>query len=435
MGASVVVGSAINYIRMEDMIEQLLGLGEKIGLPDNSDLPFPAGTPFKGVVRSQDIITGSDLADAIDLTGGVVINDDAGWLHYIETNGLEFLIAKKPLRHSVTREQINTAQNNGKKEVTIGGVVYVVQFMKGMKGSNLPIADENAGGDWNKYIYPIYSGPEREQLPVDTPVWGPYTGFMLGIHADRMSEEAGVHSICGELASNGGWACRGMTWNNSTITNVMGLWYMQPNVPQVFYGWRPMLVRKDTMPVITTPFKGVVASTDLITYDALATAVGLVTGTPYPDADWLKFIDGGKTFYIAKKVARTSVTHTELEALGVVHGETTTVIGGQTYKVRLMTGYTTDPGSTGGGEYDQYLSRVSVNYSGAPEDRWGDFEDADIGYSGGTSGGALNLIQEFNDVYGGWGTRGYPGWYGVWYQSGDATHDGYGWRPVLELVP
>jgi hypothetical protein len=421
---------------MENMIEQLFATGRQVGLPDNSDLPITPGTPYKGVVRAQDFITGDALATAINLTGGTSVNSDAGWLHYIETNGLEFLIAKKPLRQNITREAIDTAQAQGNKEVTIGGVIYVVKFMKGMKGSGLSIDDVNAGGDWNSYIYPLYAGADRDQLPVATPVWAQYTGPMLGIYPDRMSQASAAHSIMGEVASNGGYATRGMAWTNSTVTNVMGLWYMVANTPQVFYGWRPMLVRKDTIPIVVTPFKGEVTAANFITSSALATAVGVTTGTLYNDTTpWLKFVDNGKTFYISKKPIRTAITHEQLEALGAVHGSKTVVIGGLTYKVRLMTGLTTDPGNVAGGEYDTYFSRISVNYNGAPEDRWANYTNTDLGYTAGTTGGALSLIQEYNSSYSGWATRGYPGWYGVWYQIANTTHDGYGWRPVLELVP
>lgn len=105
--------------------------GPAPSVADNSDLPFPAGTPFKGVVSAKNFIDGVQLADQIGLVAGLPVNKDAGWLHFIEDNGYNIYIAKKPIRYNLTWEHINTAQLG--KEIIIGGKTFLVEFMSGMR--------------------------------------------------------------------------------------------------------------------------------------------------------------------------------------------------------------------------------------------------------------------------------------------------------------
>lgn len=414
------------------MIEQLVGLGTRSGANDNSDIPFPAGTPFKGITKSANFIYGDTLAAVVGLSSGGSLNVDGGWLHFIEDSGLELYIAKKPIRYGATYEQIMAATSNGLKEITIAGDVYICRLMTGAISANGTAVPSNAGGEWNRYMYAVYDNTDRVGIET-APIWGNYTRTMLGIAAPGGADLSdAVFTICVEKFSNG-YCLRGNDWQNQSGNHpIMGIWNMPLNNPQGYYGWRPVLVKKSTIP--PTPFRGEVVGADLITASALATELG-ITGTVPPDANpvWLKFVDNGKTFYIAKKPMRLAVLWETLNGIGAVKGTKTITVGGNIYKVRLMTGGNADPASAGGGEYDAYFARVTVNYSGNASDRWANYSNVDVYWNGSTGAGELTLCQEKYSTNGPL-TRGYPGFNGVWYQAPNSTHAGYGWRPVLELV-
>lgn len=418
------------------MIEALLGLVTSPGANDNSDIPFPAGTPFKGITKSADFIYGDALAGLVGLGTGGPMNVDGGWLHFIETSGLELFIAKKPIRYAATREAIMAATDNGSKEVTIRGEVYICRLLTGAISTAAAAVPSNAGGEWNRYMYNVYDNTDRASIP-SALIWGDYTRTMLGLGAPGGTDLSdGVFTICAEQLTNG-FCLRGNDWQNSSGDHpIMGIWNMPANNPQTYYGWRPVLIKKSTIP--PSPYQGIVTSASLIDGLSLYNLLG-VTNTGkvaiQPDGGWLKFVDNGKTFYIAKTPFFGAITYEQLNAIGAVYGTKVVNIGGLNYKVRLMTGATTNPGATAGGEYNDYFSRVTAKYPGAANDRWANLSDADVGWTGGTGNGELALCQEANSANGGWLTRGYPGFLGVWYQIANTTHAGYGWRPVLELVP
>lgn len=416
------------------MFEAMLGISFQQGANDNSDIPFPAGTPFKGITKSANFIYGDALADLVGLSAGAPMNVDSGWLHFVEDNGLELYIAKKPIRYAATYEAINTALNGGSKDVTVRGEVYVCRLMTGAISSSAAAVPSNAGGEWNRYMYNVYDNTDRASIP-SALIWGDYTRTMLGLGAPGGTDLSdGVFTICAEQLTNGR-CLRGNDWQNSSGNHpIMGIWNMPPNNPQTYYGWRPVLVKKSTIP--PTPFRGEVTGAELITPTALMTAIGVSGGVAPPDAtpNWLKFIDNGKTFYIAKKPMRLALLWETLNTAGAVKGTKVITIGANQYKVRLMTGGNgPDPATVGGGEYDAYFARVTVNYQGSANDRWAAYTNADVYWNNSTGNGELTLCQEKYSTNGPL-TRGYPGFNGIWYQAPNTTHNGYGWRPVLELI-
>jgi hypothetical protein len=397
-----------------------------VAAADNSDIAFPAGTPFKGVTRAADLIDGPGLATLLGVTTGTPMNNDAGWLHFIEADGMELYIAKKPLRYNVGWEQLQI-QAVG-KTVTIGGVDYICRLLTGATAD--PAPDTNArGGEWDRYLYGVYNGDRRAELPAGTPVWGNYTAAMLGIGLVDNDDSNGVMSLCKESYQTIGHIARGVKWNRTDIPNIMGMWYQLNNTPQPYHGWRPVLVKASTIPAI--PYKGLVAAADFITGSALATLVGFSQGTLQNDTvPWMKFVVGTRTRYIPQRPIRFSVTWEALNALNLVLGKTVT-FGGKSYIVRLLTGCNADPASTAdsfrGGEWTELMTPVNNGV-------WASFTTADLGAgSGSPSGGNLNLLKE---TYSGGGhmTRGYHGFNDLWYQIPNTTHDGYSWRPVLEEV-
>lgn len=419
------------------MQELLLSTSKNKEEVDDHDLPFTPGTPFKGVVRSKDFINGTTLASRLGLVEGTAINNDSGWLHFVEDNGYNIYIAKKPLRQQVSWEAINTAQTG--KEIVLGGKTFVVEFVTGAKGDGLAANYTNAGGAWNRYIYNVYKGERYTELPASRVEWGIYTGPMLGIPVTTSTSDAppGTFSWVKETTNSGTGAhvTRGVSYNTSVVPNVMGVWYgnggdgAQPS--HAHYAWRPMLVEKGTTPPLPdTPFKGEVAQASFITTDALATAAGLSAGTNINvGTPWLHLVVDGVEYYVAKTTMRNNISKDQLVAANLVTGNKTVVIGGKTYKVRCMTGRAGANTQTMGGEWLSW-------YTALTNGTWAEYTTAQlITGTGGNSNGELVHVQE-NDPRGPAAFNGYPtlltaGWYGPTSQ----VHPGIGWRPVLELVP
>jgi len=177
-----------------------------------------------------------------------------------------------------------------------------------------------------------------------------------------------------------------------------------------------------------TPFKGTVLATDFITGPGLASAVGLTAGTSInTTGGWFKYVTaGGVTMYVAAMPFRNNVTWEALNGLGIVTGSTTTFINGLKYKVRMLTGVTTNPGTTPGGEFTTYLLPMTNG-------TFATYTTAALGY---VQYGGNYLETLCQEVYSGTShvARGYPAFGDVWYITANTPQVWYGWRPVLELV-
>ncbi|ABY63279.1 virion structural protein [Pseudomonas phage 201phi2-1] len=419
------------------MIDLMLSLVQKPAIEeDDSGLPFPAGTPFKGVVKSADFINGTSLAGLLGITAGTPINTNSGWLHFVEDNGYNIYIAKKPLRYGLTWEAINTGQTD--KEIVIGGTTYTVQFMTGTKAANQPAVVASGGGQWDRYMYNIYGGELASSLPSTRLNWGSYTEKMLGI--PLISEAQNVNTLpfgCASYtlytSSNGGHATRGLRYPLGTGTpEIMGVWWGGASNFETHYGWRPMLVEKGTVPPIEeTPYKGLIQPADLISPADLSTLLGITEGQIVSGAgQWMKFVENGKELYIAQKSFRSSIRKKTLDAAGVsnVAAGKLVTIGGKNYQCRLMTD----------AEWNRYMYSVYNNaITVVNTNFWAMYTPAELNVStGAASAGTLSYI------YGNpasTGTRGFTGIGNSWgvadWADGGTAVPGYGWRPVLELVP
>ncbi|QBJ02618.1 virion structural protein [Pseudomonas phage Psa21] len=197
-----------------------------------------------------------------------------------------------------------------------------------------------------------------------------------------------------------------------------------------------LLLRSGSQEEATGVYRGEVTSANFISGADLASAIGLTEGVMLnAGTTWLKFVDNGKTFYIPKMPIRNTLKWTTLDGLGAVRGTAQVTIGNKTYKVRLMTGATTDPGQTVGAEYRNYFLRCTEVYTPA-QDRYANFTIANVGWlAPGNAGGGMTLVQEKHSG----GTNrycaiGYQTLDSMWYQNSTATNVGYGWRPLLEEI-
>ena len=91
-------------------------------------------------------------------------------------------------------------------------------------------------------------------------------------------------------------------------------------------------------------FFGEVPTSEFITGNALASAIGLTAGTAQNSNEpWLKFALDGKALYVAKKPYRHTISWNSIDSVGAVFGTKTVVINEKTYKVRLLKGGNQNP--------------------------------------------------------------------------------------------
>jgi hypothetical protein len=145
--------------------------GKKID--DNSGSPgsniLIAGTMqegFFGEVPATALITGDALASECGISQGTSQHSTAGWLKFAYKGDILF-VAKKPIRHSISWDAINTAKcvygDSGDKTIIIGGLTYKVRLMRALEPSNDPktVASGSSGAvnhhsEWNRLMCQIH---------------------------------------------------------------------------------------------------------------------------------------------------------------------------------------------------------------------------------------------------------------------------------------
>ncbi|ABY63275.1 virion structural protein [Pseudomonas phage 201phi2-1] len=203
----------------------------------------------------------------------------------------------------------------------------------------------------------------------------------------------------------------------------------------------------------TIGFFGEVSSSEFITYAALATAVGITTGTnPYPTEGWLKMAYNGNVQYMPKRAARANLPWATMNNLGIVTAAQNKLITilGKVYRVRLINACNVNPypGSANvddgipygnGTEWNKLMYGLMSTVVGAAAlegPALASYSIGDLGLAPTTSDGVSAIIQETTStglqIARGNGNSNVRGIYPF---SGVANSDRIrGWRPVLEYV-
>lgn len=215
-------------------------------LDDQTDAPgsknLISGTVqegYFGIVSASELITGTALASAAGISAGTSQFSDGEWLKFAWKGKIQF-VAKKPLRHSISWDAINTAGCVfGSKTVQIGGLTYKVRLMKSGLVDPMPnIAAACHGSEWNRLMLPIHieakdkSWASPANVEVDIPYWGiDFTNEDLHTHSTFGS---GTYSWCQETNTTNRVA-RGFYGVSSSGANISS------PIPNTIYGWRPVL--------------------------------------------------------------------------------------------------------------------------------------------------------------------------------------------------
>jgi hypothetical protein len=445
------------------MIEQLISVGSTGVLPFVPPAVV-AGKPFQGWVSSDDLIDGPALASLLNLTSGTPINDKAGWLKYIDA-GKTFYIARKPLRYGTTVAALKAASLLTGKQVLIGGLGYKVRLMSGMSIDPFSsILNNNGGGEWDQYLWPIFSAPDRPSADV----WSYYTAGDLGLlTAPNLIGQRGVISVCKNQHTSITTALSARGWDYSagtslnpiarhTIINDANASEGNGQGTLDVYGFRPVLEFIGELPPEDL-FYGEVAEADFITVAALTSLVGMgsIGSVTNANTTWLKYRYKGKTVYMPKKALRHGMTWEAMNNLGITKGTTQFQINGKAHTLRLPTGAASEPAGYGtiatGGSFNDLIYPVYGGVSlNQPEvqayPRWAAYTDAELGLSTSkaTSAGAgvmtwcqeiitgnsAHLVRGYNDADNAGNRQLLAGWYVA--LNGTQTYAG--WRPIIEEV-
>ncbi|MNM20179.1 hypothetical protein D3C81_305140 [compost metagenome] len=197
-------------------------------------------------------------------------------------------------------------------------------------------------------------------------------------------------------------------------------------------------------------YVGEVPAGDLITASALTAEVGVTEGVDQGSlmGSWLNFRIDGKQIWVAKRSIRYNISWAHLNSKGCVDGTKTVVIGGKTYKVRLLKGAEADPSAwtvamgqdnpaiLGASEWNRLIMRVSATNPG-PASNLATFSNDELNVASGS--GSRTLCKETITENGYCVGRGFPEikWFNYQQKTDGPDNSNFvsfGWRPVLELV-
>ncbi|MGK4040966.1 hypothetical protein AB0Y20_01595 [Heyndrickxia oleronia] len=204
-----------------------------------------AGNMFKGyfgTVPASQLITGDNLAFQVGISVGTSQFSTTNWLKFAFQNKILF-ISMKPIRHSISWDNINAAGCVFGKNVIIDNLTYKVRLIKGAltdpskdadtdrgaRGSEwnalmLPIHQQSSTGTWD---YPAYADP-------NVPDWG--TRFTDVDLVTRPTGGNGAYSWCQETTTSISTdrVIRGVSGVSSLATYVS-------SIADSRFGWRPVL--------------------------------------------------------------------------------------------------------------------------------------------------------------------------------------------------
>lgn len=187
---------------------------------------------YQGLLATADLVDPLTVANALNLTAGTRANEDAGWLHF-NLDGKTLYVAKKPFRTGLSWNSLNAVDALvGNKTINIGGKVYKIRVLKGIKGTtnvdhngyDLPITHDS---EWNRLMYPITTFiPESQEGPNQAN----FSITELGLD----STDDGRYNICQETG-DASTACTRGTFKVSYSA------FSARSDNSGYMGWRPVL--------------------------------------------------------------------------------------------------------------------------------------------------------------------------------------------------
>jgi N-acetylneuraminic acid mutarotase len=207
----------------------------------------PPADLYYGEVLEADLISAPAFSALVGMSAiGSVTNASSNWLKY-RYLGKTVYMSKKPLRHAMTWEQLDTlGLTKGQSTFTFGGKGYTVRLPTGAAAEPSYYNIVATGGSFNDLIYPVYGGVSLAQPEVQAyPRWAAFTDAELGFGTDKNSAAGGIGTLnwCQELVvGNASRLVRGYNdADNAGIRQILTGWYIALNGTQTYAGWRPII--------------------------------------------------------------------------------------------------------------------------------------------------------------------------------------------------
>ena len=209
-------------------------------LVDNTD------TTFLGIVPSDSLFNGQQLSNTMNITEGILHNNNCGWLHFYVGSSAscnrsgkpyEIFISKKTLRYGISWDHINSKGGvDGKPVIANNGIAYNCRLLTGADAN--PATNRNGmGSEWNSLLYRVHSeivdknNGDNKQIGEN---WVDMSDKELGVNYEATPN--GSFSWCQEHYRATYRANRG-----DSGVSYFGNHY--PTRAATGYGWRPVLVR------------------------------------------------------------------------------------------------------------------------------------------------------------------------------------------------
>jgi hypothetical protein len=425
---------------------------------------------------------------------------DAGWLKFY-SHGKVLYVAKKPFAHSISWDAIACRDGVfGDRTVRIGTKLYKVRLLTGAASdpidlTNIAATDsctQNYGGgsEYNELIYRIHQtvvtcgSNTYDGGPQVGANWASYTDADLVIAAgdgrykwtqetasnntsDRVGRGAARLSYLYSLTSSGGNT--GLGW--LPVLELISDGDEPYNSAVLGVGQTQLTYDFHT----DTGYFGTVSSAEFISGSALASSIGLTSGTAINDTtDWLKFYWHGQIHYIPMKPLRHSVSWDAIYDRGAVYGVSSmglfgkgtvapsvvqnreVTIGTDTFRVKLLKGAengdvdgsTSFPAADESGrnsEYNDLIYRVhqdvpssasGLTFDGGGQigDNWASYTDTDLVIAAGDGRYKL-AIERRSDSTSRRVLRGATRLSYLDSTTSSGVHTARGWLPSLVLKP
>jgi hypothetical protein len=466
----------------------------------------PDTSPTQWAVDGREFLpTGRWLFEHMGFGQGVLqfagnTASDAGWLKFY-SHGKVLYVAKKPFAHSISWDAIACRDGVfGDRTVRIGTKLYKVRLLTGAASDPIDLTNiaatnscaQNYGGgsEYNELIYRIHQTVVT--CGADTHDGGPQVGANWASYTDAdlvIASGNGRAKWTQETASNN--TSNRVFRGNDRLSYLTSYTSSTVNTD---YGWLPVLelISDGDEPYNSavlgvgptqltydfhtdTGYFGTVSSAEFISGSALASSIGLTSGTAINDTtDWLKFYWHGQIHYIPMKPLRHSVSWDHIYDRGAVYGVSSmglfgkgtaapsvvqnreVTIGTDTFRVKLLKGAengdvdgsTSFPAADESGrnsEYNDLIYRVhqdvpssasGLTYDGGGQigDNWASYTDTDLVIAAG-DGRAKWAIERRSDSTSYRVFRGLGRLSNLFSYTSSYVLTDYGWLPSLVLKP
>jgi hypothetical protein len=410
-------------------------------------------------------------------------------------------VAKKPFAHSISWDAIACRDGVfGDRTVRIGTKLYKVRLLTGAASDPIDLTNiaatnscaQNYGGgsEYNELIYRIHQTVVT--CGADTHDGGPQVGANWASYTDAdlvIASGNGRAKWTQETASNN--TSNRVFRGNDRLSYLTSYTSSTVNTD---YGWLPVLelISDGDEPYNSavlgvgptqltydfhtdTGYFGTVSSAEFISGSALASSIGLTSGTAINDTtDWLKFYWHGQIHYIPMKPLRRSVSWDHIYDRGAVYGVSSmglfgkgtaapsvvqnreVTIGTDTFRVKLLKGAENGDvdGSTSftaageygrNSEYNDLIYRVhqdvpssasGLTYDGGGQigDNWASYTDTDLVIAAG-DGRAKWAIERRSDSTSSRVFRGNVRLSILYSNTSSGVRTDSGWLPSLVLKP